>query len=613
MKKNILKLLLSVIVCITAFCLMFLSKNNPIKKDTMPSDLEIATLENRVDVALGNKKADLVIRNAKIINVFTEEIEENDIAIAKDTIVAIGKNYSGIEEIDVKGAYVSPSFIDGHMHIESTKMLPHELAKLIVPSGTTTIMADPHEIANVHGKTGINFMKDISRELPLDVYLMLSPCVPSTHLETSGAALKAEDFAEFIDKDWTLGFAELMNVPGVLYKDKDILKKIALGNKYGKRIDGHCPLTTGRALNAYIATGVQSDHECTNAKEAEEKIKLGMYLMARQGSAARDLEALMPVIKKYYNVSRRIVFVTDDREPNDLTDHISSMVRYAVEQGIPPIKAIQMASLNTAEYFRIYNLGAVAPSYQADLLVMDDLKTFKPKMVIKKGKVVAKDGKLVVKSDVKSIPELPNSMNYKPFTTDDLSIKANGKNIQVIKVNDGQLVTEKFITDAKIVNGYAVADVQRDIAKIVVVERHKASGRIGKGFVNGFGLQGGAIASTVAHDSHDLMIVGTNDEDMKIAADKLNEVKGGQVVVKDGKVLAVLPLPYGGLLSNKTSQELLKEMETMQNAVKQTGCVLKEPFMTLSFLGLPVIPELKVTDFGLIDFEKFAVVDVFEK
>ncbi len=566
-------------------------------------------LERVIDVAKGAQKADLVIKNAKVINVFTEEIYDADIAIVEDKIVGVGNDYNGEKEIDIKGAYVSPSFIDGHVHLESSMLLPSEFAQIVVPSGTTTVIADPHEIANVMGLQGISFMREATKNLPMDVYMMLPPCVPATNLETSGVELNSYDLALLIDAPWVLGIAEMMNFPSVIENDRNVLSKVKLGLEKDKKVDGHSPNLSGKELCAYVSAGVCSDHECTTPEEAVEKLRLGMNIMIREGTAAKDLEALIPLMKKYS--TRKCMFVTDDRHPQDLFGHIASMVKIAVEKGIEPIKAIQMASLNTAEYFKLSNLGAIAPGYKADLIVLDNLKEFNPSMVFKNGKLVAESGKLTVDLNNLTPPPLRGSVNIKYLYKDDLKIPAQSDKIKVINVLENQLITKKSVENAKIEEGFAVSDVENDILKIAVIERHRASGNIGLGFVKGFGLKSGAIASTVAHDSHNMIIIGTNDDDMYRAAVEIVKSQGGKVVIENGKTLAKLELPIAGLISDKSSEEVISQLQVLNEAVKRIHCKIKDPFMSMAFLSLPVIPELKITDKGLIDVCEFKQTDLF--
>lgn len=567
--------------------------------------------EKIIKTAKGDIKADLVLKNAGIVNVLSEEIYEGDVAISDGVIAGVGNDYHGVEEIDVKGAYVSPSFIDGHVHLESSMLMPSEFAKMVVPSGTTTVVADPHEISNVMGLQGISFMREATKNLPLDVYMTLPSCVPATSLETSGVDLNSYDLALLIDAPWVLGIAEMMNFPGVINCDGSVLSKVRLGLEKHKRVDGHAPHLSGKDLNAYVAAGIRSDHECTTVEEAVEKLRLGMYLMVREATGARDLEPLLPVLKNLN--TRKCIFVTDDRHPKHLAKHISRMVKKAVKNGVDPIKAIQMASLNTAEYFNLSDLGAIAPGYRADIAVFKDLENFEPLMVFKNGKLAAKDGKMVIDTDNLKPPALRGSVNIKYLYREDLQIKApQGKTTaKVINVIPKQLITKQTLETIKTQNDLAVSDIENDILKIAVIERHKATGNIGLGFVKGFGLKSGAIASTVAHDSHNMIVIGTNDEDMYLAAVELVKSQGGKIIVQNGKTLAHLKLPVAGLMSDKTALEVQKDIEELDKAAKQIGCKIDEPFMSMAFLSLSVIPEIKITDKGLIDVNSFEVTDLF--
>ncbi len=568
-------------------------------------------VEKIIDIARGKVKADLVIKNANIVNVLSEEIHQGDVAVADGVIAGIGENYCGENEVDINGAYLSPAFIDGHVHIESSMLLPSEFAKAVVPAGTTTVIIDPHEISNVLGLQGISFMREAIQQLPLDVYMMLPSCVPATPFETSGFDLNSYDLSLLIDKPWVLGIAEMMNFPGVLNHDKNVMAKLKLAMSKNKRIDGHAPCLSDKDLCAYIAAGVTSDHECTTPDEAIEKLRKGMYLMIREGSAAKDLNALLPVLLE--KNTRKCIFVTDDRHPEDLLEHINSMVKTAVEAGVSPIKAIQMASLNTAEYFKIQDLGAIAPGYKADFLVFPDLKTFKPDLVFKKGKLVAESGKLTADITQNEIPAVRGSVNVKWIKYEDFKIEAKSDNVKAIEVIPHQLITKSVKSKINVVNNFAESNIETDTLKICVIERHRAGGNIGKGFVKGFNLKSGAIASTVAHDSHNMIVIGTNDSDMYTAAVELIKSQGGKIVVDNGKVLAHLPLPIAGLISDEDINSVIEKSMQLNKAAKKIGCNIDDPFMSMSFLSLPVIPELKITDKGLFDSVKFEFVDIFEK
>lgn len=567
---------------------------------------------NIINIARGIEKADLVIKNANIVNVLSEEIYKSDIAIVDGIIAGVGENYSGEKEIDVNGAYVSPSFIDGHVHLESAMMLPKEFASVVLPAGTTTVIIDPHEISNVLGLHGISFMHEAVKNLPMDVFTMLPSCVPATPFETSGFDLNSYDLSLLIDKPWVLGLAEMMNFPGVLNLDNNVMAKLELAKSKEKRIDGHAPYLSGKDLCAYVASGVKSDHECTTPEEAIERIRLGMYVMIREGTAAKDLDALLPVLKNCN--TRKCVFVTDDRHPSDLKEHINGMVRRTVEAGVDPIKAIQVASLNTAEYFGLQNLGAVAPGYKADLLVLPDLKSFKPDIVMKNGNIIAHNGKLSVEIPQGEALAVRNSVNVRWITPEDFKISVNEPDgkicVKAIEVVPHQLITKSVESEALVEDGNAISNVENDTLKICVIERHRATGNIGKGFVKGFNLKCGAIASTVAHDSHNMIVIGTNDADMYTAAVTLIKCKGGKVVVKDGEIISQLALPIAGLMSDREFDYVVDKCEELNQAAHSIGCELNDPFMTMGFLSLPVIPELKITDKGVFDTNKFDFVDV---
>ena len=567
-------------------------------------------MSNIIDVARGLEKADLVIKNANVVNVLSEEIHKADIAITDGVIAGLGEGYSGKKEIDVQGAYVTPSFIDGHVHLESTMMLPAEFVKVALPAGTTSVIIDPHEISNVLGLHGISFMHEAVKNLPLDVYTMLPSCVPSSQFETSGFDLNSYDLSLLIDKPWVLGLAEMMNFPGVLNQDKNVMAKLELAKSKNKCIDGHAPYLHGKDLCAYIASGVKSDHECTNPDEAIEKLRMGMYVMVREGTAAKDLDALIPVLKNCN--TRKCIFVTDDRHPADLKEHINGMVRRSVEAGVDPIKAIQIASLNTAEYFGLKNLGAIAPGYKADMLILPDLKSFKPDLVIKNGEIAAQNGKLI--SELPQPEELAvrNSVNVRWITPEDFRIEAQGDEVSALEIIPHQLITKSIQAKINIQDGNAVSNIENDTLKICVIERHRATGNIGKGFVKGFNLKCGAIASTVAHDSHNMIVIGTNDGDMYTAAVAMIKCKSDKVIVKDGEIISRLELPIAGLMSDRDYDYVVEKCEELNNAAHSIGCKLDDPFMTMGFLSLPVIPELKVTDKGVFDTNKFDFINIFE-
>lgn len=560
-----------------------------------------------IPAARGERPVDILLKNTTVVNLLSGDIVQTNIAIYRGKIVGFG-DYSAKQTIDVKGLYAAPGLIDGHVHLESSMLSPVEFSKAVIPMGTTTVIADPHEIVNVLGLAGLQYMLDATEYLPFDVYFMLPSCVPSTHLENAGAVVTAEDMRQWIDNPRVLGIGEMMNFPGVLFEDPQVLAKLAVAGE--KRVDGHAPLVCGKDLSAYIAAGITSDHESTDLEEAREKLQKGMFLMIREGSAARNLQDLLPLVTP--TNSRFCGFVTDDRHPDFLMDngHINSMVKDAVKFGIDPIIALQMASLNTARHFGLKTKGAIAPGYQADLILFDNFDDFSIRMVYKNGKLVAEDGNLI-DIDIVKIPDPTQSIQIKELTLDNLAIPAKGKKIVIIEIIPNQLLTKKIVCVASIVDGKAVSDSSRDILKMVVAERHHATGNIGLGFVKGIGLTSGAIASTVAHDSHNIIMVGVDDNDILRAIREIQAMNGGQVVVENGKVMASLPLPIAGLMSNRSLPEVRSAINQLNLETRRLGCKLENPFMTLSFLSLPVIPEIKLTDMGLVDVNKFDFIPLF--
>ena len=564
-----------------------------------------------IAAARGKTKVDLVLRNGQIVNVFSGEIIDKDVAILEDTIVGIDEGYEGYNEIDLKGLYLAPGFIDGHLHIESSMVEVPQFARAVVPLGTTSVVADPHEIANVFGYEGIRYMMDSSKYNPLNVFFMLSSCVPSTKLETAGSELRAFDIFPFLREKWVLGLGEMMNYPGVLEADADVLDKLKIVPD--KRIDGHAPGLSGKDLNAYIAAGVQSDHECTTVEEAREKLRLGMYVMIREGTGTRNLRDLLPLVTK--ENERHCFFVTDDRHPNDILEegHINFMIKTAIKMGIDPITAIRLATLNTAEYFGLFKLGAIAPGRIADIVAFDSFKDFNIRKVFKNGKLVAMDGIPVYDIPVRPATTIRGSVNIKWLEGGEFDILANGSRCRVIGIVRDQIVTEELIEEPKIVDGKILSDPERDLLRICVVERHRASGNIGKGLVKGFGLKKGAIASSIAHDSHNIIVVGVDDGDIFKAVAQINKMGGGIAVISDGRILDALELPIAGLMSNKPLEYVSTRTKELIEVTRTLGVTIEDPLMTLSFLALPVIPKLKLTDLGLVDVDKFDFVDLFVK
>ena len=611
-------------------------------------------LNEVIRCARGEEKADLLLKNGRVVNVFTGEVLQADVAVAGGLIVGVGEGYEAHETIDLGGRIVCPGFIDGHLHIESTMLTPYQFARAVVPRGTTAVVCDPHEIANVLGLAGIHYMLDASEELPLTVFAMASSCVPATHLETTGASLSADDLATLFDHPRVLGLAEMMNFPGVLFGVPDVLAKLEMAHARGVPIDGHSPGLTGHDLQAYVAAGIRSDHECTQLEEAREKLRAGMYLLIREGTTEHNLAELLPVVTP--DNARRCILVSDDRHPADLMDegHMDYSIRLAVRQGLNPVTAIQMVTLNAAERFRLWDRGAVAPGYRADLAILDNLENLNVEMVFSGGRLVAENGEMLPVRPPEAVaapplrlctvPCVPGPQPWVlehrtgPFGTVpqdqgdqgldtvqcsgrasvkvdweglSLAIPIEGDRVRVIGVVEGQIVTEPLELPMKRESGLAVADVERDILKLAVIERHHATGNVGLGFVKGMGLRRGALASTVAHDSHNLIVVGTNDADMTAAARAVAKMGGGLAAVSDGQVVGQLPLPVAGLMSEEPLETVRHAMDGLLAAAHDLGSPLHNPFMTLSFLALPVIPTLKLTDKGLVDVNKFDFVPLF--
>ena len=567
------------------------------------------SLEELISAARCEIEVDLLLEGADIVNTLSGELHRADVAIRGGRIVGFDC-LSARETIDLTGFVLAPGFIDGHVHIESAMVTVPEYARTVVPKGTTSVITDPHEIANILGIEGIRYMLDSSRHVPLNVFIMLSSCVPATNLETSGAVLNADSLAGLISDDRVLGIAEMMNYPGVIFRDPEVLKKIRLARACRKRIDGHSPKLTGKDLTAYIAAGITSDHECTSVGEAREKLRQGMYIMVREGSAAKNILDLLPLITP--KNSRRFMFVSDDRHPADILKegHIDFMIRTAIKHGLDPILALQIASLNAAEYFGLRDLGAIAPGYRADIAVLDDLESPNVMKVFKDGKLVAEDGDLIARLEAAPAPK-SSAMKIGMIDAGSFEIKAMSPKARVIGVIPDQIITKSLVYGVRATEGRIAADTDRDILKMAVIERHKATGNVGLGLVKGFGLKTGAIATSVAHDSHNIAVVGISSEDMLASALAVKEMNGGLVVVKDGLLRAKLALPVAGLMSERYMREVADGIDDCIDAAHGLGCGLKDPFMTLSFLCLPVIPELKLTDLGLVDVNKFSFVPLF--
>ncbi|MFX1483652.1 MAG: adenine deaminase [Promethearchaeota archaeon] len=568
-------------------------------------------LDQMIDVAAGRTRADIVLKNANVVNVFTGDITKGDIAIHREYIAGIG-DYVGNEVIDLKGKYVAPSFIDGHVHVESSMVMPIQYARVVVPHGTGAVVADPHEIANVLGTEGILYMSKSMRGGPLEFYMMLPSCVPSTDLETNGVALDFLDIKPLMTEHYVLGLAEAMNYPGVIYRDPDLLEKIQVALRMGKMIDGHAPELKGLDLNAYAAARISSDHECISIEEAHEKLAAGMHIHIREGSTAKNLKDLAPLIQPH--TAMFCSFVTDDRNTLDLLErgHIDSMVREAIELGVDPVLAIRVATLSTARHYGLQYVGAVAPGYHADIVVLDSLEKVNVKMVFKQGTLVAKDGMMVEEFGIDEQPRLRRSVNIHYLEPHDFEVKARGEQMNVIGIIPHQIITERLIEDTNIVDGLAVPDIDKDIAKVAIIERHNASEPRAIGFVKGMGLKEGALVSSIAHDSHNIVAVATNDQDLIQAAVQIVRMQGGIAVAKDGEIVESLPLPIAGLMSDQSIEHVSEKLKDLREAAKGLGSDLDEPFMAMAFLSLPVIPKLKITDLGLVDVERFRLIDLFD-
>src|ERR1700737_4292066 len=549
-------------------------------------------------VARGDEPADLVLAGGHVLSVFTKEWLDVDVAIKDGYVVGLGR-YDGRERVDVSGAYVVPGFSDAHMVIESSKLTVDEFAGAVVPPGTTAVVADPHEIANVLGTDGIHWLLDCCADIPLDVYVMASSCVPASRFESPRRPFTPGDIESLLRRHRTIGIAEMMNFPGVIAGAPSEVAKLTTG--LTDHVDGHAPGVRGPRLNAYIAAGISSDHEATTFEEALEKRRLGMWVMLREASIARNLRDLLPLVKRHG--TDWCMFCTDDREPDFIIEHghINQMVRVAVAEGISPEDAIVLATINPATYHRLWHLGAIAPGYQADILILDDLKSFNPRQVLKRGAAPR-----FVRLEV---PEwVRQTMNMAPVNASSFRIPAGPKRIRAIHVIPEQLLTSVDSVEPSVKDGALVADKARNLVKIAVIERHHASGRIGLGFATNVGLQRGAFASTVAHDAHNVVLMGVDDQDMAACATRLAEIGGGIVIADGGRVVEELPLPVAGLMSDRPLAEVHERLRSMEDRLTAMGVTGSSPFMTRSFLALSVIPELKITDRGLVDVGRFELV-----
>ncbi|MBI2846495.1 MAG: adenine deaminase [Chloroflexi bacterium] len=547
--------------------------------------------------------ADLILANAQIINTFTAEIEKGNVAIYRGRIAGIGDYRDGKETIDLGEKYLAPGLINGHTHPESSMLNIDQYALALVPRGTTSVVTDFHEIANVCGLRGLKQMLDWARRLPIDFFLMVPPCVPATSLETAGAEVTPEDIRKALRWKNTIGLGEMMNFPGLLAGDKGVLQKITMAG--GRLRDGHAPGLGGKSLNAYLSAGIGSCHETTALEEGREKLRRGMHLMIREGSSEKNLETLLPLVND--NTYRRCILVVDDRSCVDLLSDgdIDAVVRKAIKLGLPPLRAIQMATINPAEYFRLPYLGAVAPGYFANLIVLGDISRFQTEMVFYRGRLVAREGKPLFPPSSPASGEMTRTMRVKPFGIEALALASSNTTLPVIELVPHQIITKFRQERPKRDNSLVLPDPERDILKLVVVERHKATGNIGLGLVKGFGLKKGALASSVAHDSHNIVAVGTNDRDTYIAIKEVERLGGG-LVVANGKTLKALALPMAGLLSQEPLENVAANLRDLERAAVELGVRVPSPFTILSFLALPVIPELRLTDKGLVDVVKGA-------
>ena len=574
---------------------------------------ELATL---IKAAKGEYPVDLLLEGGNLINVLSGEIYQADVAIFQNRVVGFGQ-YEAKKHFKIDGKFICPGFIDAHFHLESTLLTPQEFACAVAPMGTSSVILDPHEIANVFGMMGIEYLYLYSKNLPLTFYFTLPSCVPATHLETSGAILEAEDLKKLIRKPWIVGLGELMNFPGLISADPQLLKKIQMS--IGKCKDGHAPLLMGKNLYAYLAAGIESDHECTRLDEAQEKLRAGMHIMLREGSTAKNVTDLLPLVTP--TNSQRCMLVSDDKSPSDLLHkgHLNTLLKKVVAQGLDPIIALQMVTINPATYFGLRQIGAIAPGFIANIAILDDLKSFNAHMVFHQGKLVAQGGQMKdnVLRNRKSkrnqlAKKIRHSIQIKPLDLVHLQIPlASPKKARVIQIIPNQIITHNVLVEIEPKEGKAISDPAKDILKLIVVERHQKSGRIGLGLVKGMGLKAGAMASSVAHDSHNIIAVGVGDEDILLAVKEVEKLQGGWVVYKNGQLISALPLPIAGLLSEWSIEKTAATVDLLNQKAASLGCKISEPFLKLSFLALPVIPELKLTDKGLIDVNSFQHVPLF--
>ncbi len=573
--------------------------------------MEKQKLIKLIDVAAGRKKADLVLKNAKIVDVFQAKILTGDIAISDGYIAGIGGSYQGVEERNYTGKYVAPGFIEAHIHIESSYVSPEEFSRVFIPRGTTTILADPHEIVNVAGLKGLDYMVNAAKNAKMDIRYMMPPCVPATNFETSGADLYADDMEDALKTGEVDGLAELMNFPGVINADDKMIDEILMAKKYGARIDGHAPQVVGKDLNAYIAAGPANDHECSTLEEAEERLARGMYLLLREGSVTQDLRKLLPIVNTAN--SRRCLLSGDDVQAKTAINkgHLDNSIRICIDEGLNPITAIQMATLNPAEYCGLNDRGAIAPGCRADMVVFESLEDFAVEETYILGEKLSQGNKYLGEVNYYPIDSVESSMHVKDFTREKLQLHLNSDKVRAIGVVPGEvLTTEEHVTVKRDGDGNFVYNDQEDVTKIVVVERHHNTGNVNVNLLSGYGIKAGAIAISIGHDSHNIIATGTNDDDIFMAVNELIKQEGGAVVVKDEKVISRMELKIAGLMCNLPAEKMIAQQDALDEAVHEELGVPDNvnPVMTLSFMPLAVIPKLKITDKGLVDVEKNAFV-----
>ncbi len=570
------------------------------------------SLKKLIDVSAGRIPADVVIRNCKIVNVFSGTITEGDIAICDDQIAGVG-SYEGIEEVDAQGRYAAPGFIDSHIHIESSYVSPEEIGRMLVPHGGTTIIADPHEIVNVCGIKGLDYMMEAAKGTVLDIKFVMPSCVPATPFEHSGAVINAPEMEEPMKRDNIIGLGEFMNYPGVIAADDMVLEKILVAKKNGKIIDGHGPGLTGKELNTYASVGILADHECATVEDMQERLNAGIYIMLREGSACHNLRTMIRGVTP--ENSRRCILCSDDRQPKTMLreGHLDNHMRICVEEGLDPITVIRMATLNAAECFRLHDRGAIAPGYRADIVLLDDLKDFNVSKVWVAGKMAAEDGRYLPEIRHYDISSVKGSVVLKDFSAEKLKMHLRSNRVNVIEILPGGVVTKKSTAEIDLDDaGEFVRNPEQDVVKVAVVERHQGTGNVACGFLKGYGIKEGAVALSIAHDSHNIIVVGVNDAEMEFAVNSLVKQEGGIVLVRNGKVIENMPMPIAGLMSDQTGEWVNRRLTSIHDSAYEILGINRdvEPVMTLCFMSLIVIPEIKLTDIGLFDVTKFSFIDV---